>query len=268
MSAHIYYDGEGRKGGNNVASLLWKELIRKGIIPHENQADTEPVKEINMVFDNCGGQNKNRMVLRMLTILVKKKITLLARAIFLVRGHTKNDCDRLFNLFKINYRQVNCYVPHDLERVLDNHESISVVRVQVRTDEEEGDFRNWDAFQEPRMKRPVNIKKNHVFEVHASKSDELITRESDEAVPGSQVLVRSGGWDWSGLANEESAPGLPDIKWRELYDKWRPLVPECKWAEFKYFANDPGVERRNNVRTELGMTKEQRKQRKRTVSTA
>jgi hypothetical protein len=79
-------------------SLLWKELEWKGLLPNNAQAgDHVPAKEINFVFDNCGGQNKNWMVLWMLTILAKLKVAVIVRAIFLVSGHTKNDCDRKFD---------------------------------------------------------------------------------------------------------------------------------------------------------------------------
>ena len=41
-------------------------------------------------MDNCGGQNKNRRVLRLLFFLVKKKIAVEARIVFLIKGHTKD----------------------------------------------------------------------------------------------------------------------------------------------------------------------------------
>ena len=121
LTAHVYMEFDGKKGGNNVASLLWKQFKLDGLVPQVDPTtqdiideDHVPAKEINLVFDNCGGQNKNRMVLRMLTILVKRKVCMVARAIFLIRGHTKNDCDRLFNLMKQNCRGSNIYTPQDL----------------------------------------------------------------------------------------------------------------------------------------------------------
>jgi hypothetical protein len=96
LNAHIYLEDQGRKGGDNVASLLWKQLKLKGLIPEDNSKPTTAAKELNLVFDNCGGQNKNNMVLRMLLLLVKRGVCKVARAIFLIRGHTKNDCDCWF----------------------------------------------------------------------------------------------------------------------------------------------------------------------------
>ena len=98
---------DGKNGGNNVASLLWKQFKLDGLVPQVDPTTQDIVekyhvsaKEINLVFDNCGWQKKNQMVLSMLTILVKRKVCIVARAIFLIQGHTKDDCDRLFNLMK------------------------------------------------------------------------------------------------------------------------------------------------------------------------
>eukprot|EP00957_Ditylum_brightwellii_P198051 15089239-Ditylum_brightwellii.AAC.1 len=68
LSAYCYLENEGKKGGNNVVSMIWQELKRKGLVPeydsNNNIPEThEPAKEINLVFDNCGRQNKNRMLL-------------------------------------------------------------------------------------------------------------------------------------------------------------------------------------------------------------
>jgi hypothetical protein len=79
--------GEAKKRGNTVASLIWKFLEVQGL------RNGSTANEINLVFDNCAGQNKNRMVTRFLFYLVKLKICQTARAIFLVKGHTKNNCD-------------------------------------------------------------------------------------------------------------------------------------------------------------------------------
>ena len=98
LTAHVCTEDSGKKGGNNVASMIYHELERKGFVPvAADFATHKPIKELNLFFDNCAGQNKNRMVFRLLLLLVKRKIARLARAIFLIRGHTKNDCDRIFN---------------------------------------------------------------------------------------------------------------------------------------------------------------------------
>jgi hypothetical protein len=51
---------------------------------------------------------------RMLFFVVKLGICRVARAIILVKGHTKNDCDRMFNLMKYDYIKVSCFTPPEL----------------------------------------------------------------------------------------------------------------------------------------------------------
>jgi hypothetical protein len=92
LLAWMYTEDTAKKGGNNVASLLMNHLEDHGIV---QQSLAKPFKELNFIMDNCGGQNKNMHVLRALHFIVKRKIAVVARAIFLVRGHTKNACDQL-----------------------------------------------------------------------------------------------------------------------------------------------------------------------------
>ena len=121
LTDYAYMEFYGNKGGNNVASLVWKQFKLDGLVPQVDPTtqdivdkDHVPAKEIHLIFDNYGGQNKNRMVLRMLSILVKRKACIVSRDIFLTRVHTKNDCDRLFNLMNQNCRGRNIYPSKDL----------------------------------------------------------------------------------------------------------------------------------------------------------
>jgi hypothetical protein len=103
LISYGYHEGQGSKGGNNVASLLMKVIKDLGwLIPGECGG------RLSIVMDNCGGQNKNKMVLRLALYLVEKKLFKCVEFIFYIRGHTKNVCDRLFNLLKINYSKANC----------------------------------------------------------------------------------------------------------------------------------------------------------------
>jgi hypothetical protein len=116
-------------------------------------------------MDNCSGQNKNRMVLRMLHYLVKMKLAVDARAIFLVRGHTKNDCDWLLNLMKRNYRKSNnVYTPNDLQGSV-AHEMIDTVMVDSSS------FHDRDRQQDEIIDRTKDIKVNHCFLVSANRDN-------------------------------------------------------------------------------------------------
>ena len=52
--AHVYHSGEGKKGADNVASLILKTLKKLNLL-RENEAGGV----LNIIFDNCTGQNKN-----------------------------------------------------------------------------------------------------------------------------------------------------------------------------------------------------------------
>jgi hypothetical protein len=264
LHAMIYTEDQGKKGGNNVVSLLWHHLFL------HNYANTPtPFKELNYIFDNCGGQNKNRMVFRYLNLIVKKKIATVARAIFLIRGHTKNDCDRLFNTMKKSYRMSNTYTPQDLFDAV-KHECVEPHFVPA------GTFRNFDEYFDDYMtKLPSGLTNiNHCFEVDANRDNgnSMFLRTCD-GEPETQApatvkpeYIDSNAEFWQQLPEPPTIapPGLQDIKWRELYDKWGKIIPEEKKLQFKYYHEDPGPERRKQVSQHSKASKMQRAERSRT----
>ena len=68
LDAYVYHEGEGCKGGNNVASMLMNYLKKK-----EWLKTHETGLELTVVMDNCSGQNKNNMVVRLANLLVECK---------------------------------------------------------------------------------------------------------------------------------------------------------------------------------------------------
>ena len=95
---YIWHEGEAKRGANNIASCLLKDYKSKGFFAETQEG------ELSVIADNCGGQNKNEEVLRLHLWLVEAEIFTLVRIIFFVKGYTKNDCDRLFNLLKQEYK--------------------------------------------------------------------------------------------------------------------------------------------------------------------
>ena len=96
--------------------------VEQQLLPRPVSTDTEPIKELNLVMDNCGGQNKNRHVLCLLNVIVQRNIAKRVNAIFLVKGHTKNPCNRMFNLLKKDTRKDNIYSPTMLFDALNRQE--------------------------------------------------------------------------------------------------------------------------------------------------
>jgi hypothetical protein len=62
---HAYKEGYGAKGRNNVASMLMKTLDSLGLLKEQ------ATEELNIVMDNCSGQNKNNHVLLLAPYLVE-----------------------------------------------------------------------------------------------------------------------------------------------------------------------------------------------------
>ena len=70
--------------------------------------------------------------------------------IFLIRGHTKNVCDKLFALLKKMYHYRNIYTMEQLHSALHSHPQINAVRVV------DGDFVDLDSMMDKFYKHPAS----------------------------------------------------------------------------------------------------------------
>ena len=153
MYAHVYHTGTAYKGGNSVASLLMKTLRSNGLLRED-----EAGKELNVIFDNCSGQNKNNMVIRLVPLLVEMGYFERVNFIFLVVGHTKNAADRLFNALKELYRCHNIGTMEKLYPILNNSKKVTVVPAK------EEDFFDYGEFLDLFYRDLTGfVKKNHIF---------------------------------------------------------------------------------------------------------
>jgi hypothetical protein len=235
LHAFVYDEGDGKKGGNNVASLILKllrlpaiDLIEKG----------EAGGELNFILDNCSGQNKNRMVLRLANLLVESGIFWKVNFLFLVRGHTKNPCDRMFNILKLRFRKQNVYTMEQLLEVLNAQDQVNALRVQS------SDFYDMDAFLDKFYRRFASgtVHKAHIFSCNMDDGATKIKINvsewelEDEPEVKTDLKKQARYTDFGELTREEAlkqwkpqlleAPGIPPIKRCELYNKYRPLVPQ------------------------------------------
>jgi hypothetical protein len=67
INYYTYSEEKGKKGENNAASLLMRDLKSRGWL-----RNNEPSNFLTVIFDNCGGQNKDNVVLRLAPYLVEK----------------------------------------------------------------------------------------------------------------------------------------------------------------------------------------------------
>jgi len=170
LNSYLYQEGEGRRGGNSVASMLMKFLKQEKWIQEGRTAE-----ELNIIMDNCGGQNKNKMVFRFGIYLAELRYFKKINFIFLVTGHTKNACDRWFNILKQQYRCTNIYSYIQLIDVF-GHKDINVHTMENQ------DFRDWDSFEDKFYKKKLDsgsIKDNHIFTVEYDNPTRLKIRRGD-----------------------------------------------------------------------------------------
>ena len=164
MHAHVYHEGVGKKGANNVASLLTKTLKDNNII-RENESGFK----LTVVFDNCTGQNKNNTVLKLVPYYVEMGYFQEVEFLFLIVGHTKNACDRYFNQLKRLSRRENTYTMEEMYERLADCEDVTIYRTQA------SDFKDMSAF----LNQFYNdysgmIKQHHIFRctIHDIDSEE------------------------------------------------------------------------------------------------
>lgn len=161
-SNFIYSERRTGKGSNSVISLLDTYAVEHGIYsrtPGEG-------KEWIIYADNCGGQNKNNAVLKYLLFLAQSKCLASVSIHFLVKGHTKNHCDRGFGNLKRRYAKENIWTMEQLEKVIADSASTNEC-VNVENDE--------DVFRD--FKTPLN---NLYGNINALQSYQMFTMDSSE----------------------------------------------------------------------------------------
>ncbi len=121
MHCHVYIEGVGKKGANNVALLIMKTLQKLNLLREDSVGG-----ELNIIFDNCSGQNKINTVLKLPAWLMAMGYFKEIHFIFLMVDHTNNAADRLFNLLKQDYWKQNLFTFDKLVRKLDKVPSLTI----------------------------------------------------------------------------------------------------------------------------------------------
>lgn len=104
----MWHEGVASRGANEIASCLL-HIVNHGLTIK---------KHLVIWCDNCGGQNKNRILLFTLIFLVANGIFHTIELKFLVSGHSFMPCDRDFALIEKRKKVTRAYVPSDLHAVV------------------------------------------------------------------------------------------------------------------------------------------------------
>lgn len=239
MYAHVYHEGVGKKGANNVSSLIVKTLQRLNLLQ-----DSVVGGELNIIFDNCSGQNKNNTVLKLAAWLKAAGYFEKVNFIFLIVGHTKNAADRLFNSLKTEYRKQNIYTMEELIRSLDASDCVSVIPTIPE------DFYDYDAlFKELYRNLTSNVKQNHIFscvehdKMHLRESNltEHTTKMHKASKKGCLMSTVDLRTYTSTNLKRHQCPGLNPYKMVELWKNYRPHVPKKYRRNILYAKPDAKV---------------------------
>jgi hypothetical protein len=175
---------------------------------------------------------QNKMVLRLAVFLVENGYYENVEFVFLIVGHTKNPCDRMFNMLKTEFRRSNVYTMTQLLAKLNANEKTSATLFKKHQD--------WDKYLNCLYSQFVSgtITEYHNFLVDATLDTGptfmriLATRrDADADLAVSRQFQKRGvtGAARTAILAESpemlTPPGVPEIKQIELGCKWRPHVP-------------------------------------------
>jgi hypothetical protein len=162
----------GKKGSNNIASLLMQDLhdkfwLRRGC----------PGKKLTIAMENCGGQKNKNVVLRLTPYLAEMGYFLTVEYMFYIRGHTNNTCDRMFNQMKLKFHRRDIFSWGQALETLNIKEHVNIV------DAQESHFKDYGALLD---KFYVNFKQNTIQKNHIFKEESI-----DEAL-AMQCAIHDG----------------------------------------------------------------------------
>jgi hypothetical protein len=187
---------------------------------------------LNIVFDNCSGQNKNNTVLKMVAWLKQMGYFKKVNFVFLVVGHTKNAADSLFNSLKHEYRKKNLFTMQGLFKSLNVSDSLPVVPTKPE------DFLDYDVLTDDVYRDLAGmVKQNHMFSCHDDDNETIIRlRESnlnEHKVVDHKAVKRTKCFNsvsefrahCNSLLLVIKCLGLNPYKAVELWKNYRPVVP-------------------------------------------
>jgi hypothetical protein len=147
---------------------------------------------------------------------------------------------------KYDYRKVNCFTPTELIALVNKHPQVTAIPMEPK------DFLDWDSLENKMVAKADGILKNHIFTVKSKDPNRIMLQEYDGAPITRQLLVKPAFQtvDWKDEMKLDviPPPGLPDIKWNELYYKWGRFVPEDRKQDLVYFCKEPPLEIKKRAR--------------------
>ncbi|KAE8950807.1 hypothetical protein PR001_g34004, partial [Phytophthora rubi] len=122
---YVYDESTAGKGTDEVNSML-HHFIKKIVLPNGH-------RQLTIYADNCGGQNKNNYVLKMLLAVAQMGELERVELKFFVNGHTKNAVDRGFGHVRKKFAKEDVWTTAKLLEVV-NSASVSSALVHIPHD--------------------------------------------------------------------------------------------------------------------------------------
>lgn len=241
INCYVWQEGVAGRGANEIVSCFYLDLERRGYLEEGSK-----IGHLVLAADNCSGQNKNKTLIRFCNYLREVGFATDVTLLFLVKGHTKNLCDRMFNLVKHVYHDKNIYSTEELDMYLSQHPQVDVLRVPPHRFRQ---FEEW--FHNFYVSPKIGTSKHHVYMFHAMETSPTIYRrmtykyamgedvETHDLRPSKRTQRLSSGWSdeqrRGGLATMYAdiavtkPPGVTPIKQNEMFKKWRTIVPRKYW---------------------------------------
>ncbi|ETP27456.1 hypothetical protein F441_00073 [Phytophthora nicotianae CJ01A1] len=116
---YVYEESVAGKGTDEVNSMLY-HFIQRIVL-------TNGHRKLAIYADNCGGQNKNNFVVKMLLALAQTGELDVVELKFFVKGHTKNAVDRGFGLMRKKIAKEDVWTADQLLEVINDSSSSSAL---------------------------------------------------------------------------------------------------------------------------------------------
>ena len=158
MHLHIYHEGVGKKGDNNVCSLIWKTLKKKGLLKPGGGGETKG--ELNIIFDNCTRQNKNNTVLKLMLWLTEMGYFKRVNFIHIPNCRPHQECSRphIQPCENTILQEKSFYTMKQLIAACDSSKDVSVHEASVNN------LMDWEVYLNHFYSDfSGKVKKNHIF---------------------------------------------------------------------------------------------------------
>ena len=221
---YLYDEGDGGKGANYVASLLFYFLTHRP----ENYATLV----LHLHADNCSGQNKNNIVMQFFVFLVAIGLLEHVELKFMIKGHTHCSVDGGHGIIKKEWRRRNVFtIQQAAEVVRKSSSTLGIHEATIMTPEH---FFDWEKLLTKFFYKLPKILSFQQFEMDTKRPGILRYRLRPTEPWKEKNLLKKGAIDSLKLLSLKKVqsvlvqlkpPGISEEKQKELYEKVRKYVP-------------------------------------------